>query len=98
MNIDVTINEIIAVTNRKMFYSIILKKGIFVSQIQTIIMLSCKSKTSFLCQNWQTKSFNVFGAFSKSELKSKDCREIGKEWSGLAKLEIAMFQLRCQGS
>ena len=55
----------------------------------------------FLYQNWWTKSFNLSGSFSKSESKSKDCREIGKvclDSFGSTKLEISKIQLDSQGS
>ena len=56
-------------------------------------------KNSFLCQNWWTKSFRVFGAFRNSELKLTDFKEISKfdcTLFCLAELEILKNQLAYQ--
>ena len=53
MTMVVTTNEIIAVTKRKMSMVELLKKKFLLGISDSLLIcLSCKSKISFLCQNW----------------------------------------------
>ena len=64
----VTSNEIIAVANRKNILNEIIEKEIF----------ACKSKISFFCCIWWTKSFNVLGGVIYLESNSGCTKQIGK--------------------
>ena len=75
----ITNNEIIAVTNRKTFKVKLSKKTFLLGDSNSVMVcLSCKSKISFFCHIWWTKSFNVLGAVNSLESNSGGGKEIGK--------------------
>ena len=82
ITMNVTNNEIIAVTNRHNSIVYLLKKKFLLGISDSVMVcLSCKSKIFFLWWYWWTKSISVIGVVSNLESNLDTFKEKGKVFS-----------------